>query len=56
MKKLNARIIKSLTELKLRGDVELTPEQEEMFQRAIDPNKEYLHQVEKLFLKKKTNK
>lgn len=49
MNKKDCAIEKVLAELGLRDEPELTPEQEEMLQRALDPEKEYLHQVKKLF-------
>lgn len=44
----DAKIIKALTELGLR-DQELTPEQEEIFQRAKNPEAFFLDDVKKLF-------
>ena len=47
--KKDAAVIKALTQAGLRDEPELSPEQEELLQRALDPEKQFLHDVEKLF-------
>jgi len=42
-------VIKALTELGLRKEVPLTPEQERMLQLALDPNEQYLEDLLKIF-------
>ena len=51
MRKMDAKIIKVLADLNLNSGEEkpLTPEQEDMLARALDPEKEFLHSVEKIF-------
>jgi len=45
----NAKVTKALSDMGLRKEVPLTPEQEEMFKRATNSEEAYLHQVEQLF-------
>lgn len=45
----DAAVIKTLAELGFRKDEPLTPEQELLFKRAIDPEEEFLHQVQQIF-------
>lgn len=45
----DAAIIKTLAELGLRQEQPLTPEQEQLLKRALDPHEEYLAQVQQLF-------
>lgn len=52
MNKKDAEIIKVLSELGLRKDPELTPEQEQDLKRAINPENTFLDDVEKLFKEK----
>ena len=49
-------IIKILSDMGMAEEPELSPEQEEILQRALDPEKEFLHSVEKLFNTKKSSK
>jgi len=49
MNKQEAKIIKGLAELGVREENPLTQEEEDMLARALDPEKEFLHSVEKLF-------
>lgn len=49
MNKHDATIIKALAELGHIEEPVLSPEQEEMLARALDPEKEFLHSVEELF-------
>ena len=44
-------IIKTLTDLELRDSPTLTPEQEEMLRLALNPEEQFLTNVEKLFKK-----
>jgi len=52
MNKQDAAVIKVLSDI---GEEEptLSPEQEEMLARALDPEKEFMHSVERLFNKDK---
>ena len=52
MNKKDCAVEKVLAELGLKDEPELSADQEEMLQRALDPEKEYLYQVEKLFSEK----
>ena len=45
----DAAAIKALTELGLRPEHELTPEEEELFTNATDPDDEYLSALERIF-------
>lgn len=47
----DSAVEKALVELGLKQPPDLTPEQEEMFQRALDPEKQYLYDIEQLFKK-----
>jgi len=49
----NAKVTKALSDMGLRKEVPLTPDQEEMFKRATNSEEAYLHQVEQLFTPKK---
>ena len=49
MKDKDAAIIKVLSDVGYTDEPELTPEQEEQFERALDPEKQFLHDVERLF-------
>ncbi len=51
MTKKDCAVEKVLAELGLRDEPELSAEQEEMLQRALDPEKEFLYQVEQLYKK-----
>jgi len=48
MNKHEAAVIKVLADLNIGDEPTLTPEQEDMLARALDPEKEFLHSVEKL--------
>lgn len=52
MNKQDAHIEKILNDLGLKEEVPLSPEQEEMLNRALDPEVEFAHAVERLFKKK----
>jgi len=45
----DSAVIKVLSDIKLRDEPELTPDQEEMLRRALDPDLQFLDDVEKLF-------
>lgn len=49
MNKHDAAVIKALADAGVIEEPELSPEQEEMLARALDPEKEFLHKVENLF-------
>lgn len=49
MEKKDAAVIKALTQTGTRTEEPLTPEQEEMLRRALDPEEQYLYDVERLF-------
>jgi len=49
MKDKDAAIIKVLSDIGYTDEPELTPEQEEQLERALDPEKQFLHDVERLF-------
>lgn len=49
MKKKDAAVIKVLSDIGMTDEPELTPEQENQFARALDPEKQFLYDVEKLF-------
>ena len=49
MKEKDAAIIKVLSDIGYSDEPELTTGQEEQFERALDPEKQFLHDVEKLF-------
>lgn len=51
MSKKDAAIIKALAELGFQQEPELTPEQEEQLELALDPKLQYLKDVEDLFSK-----
>jgi hypothetical protein len=47
----DAKVIKALTDAGLRKEVPLTPEQEELFKQAIDPEEAFLASVKRIFNK-----
>ena len=49
MNKKDASVIKVLADLNLSDKTELTPEQEELLKLAMDPDEQFLHDVETLF-------
>lgn len=49
MNEKDAIVIKTLAELGLHKEVPLTSQQQKLFNRAIDPEEEFLAQVEELF-------
>ena len=49
MNEKDAAVIKALAELGLHKEVPLTPEQENLLKRALDPEEEFLSQVEQIF-------
>lgn len=51
--KNDAEVIKILTHIGVLDEPTLSPEEEEMIARALDPEREFLHSVEKLFKKNK---
>lgn len=52
MEQKDAQIIKILSELGLRQDTSLSEEEKDMLNVALDPEKQYLEDVERLFTKK----
>jgi len=53
MNKQDAAVIKILSDIGLEEEPTLSPEQEEMLTRALDPEKQFIHSVEQLFNKNK---
>jgi hypothetical protein len=49
MNKKDAAVTKILADLKLVDDTQLSPEQERVLQNALDPELQYLQDVEDLF-------
>lgn len=49
MESKDATIIKVLSDLDLRSEPELSPEQEQMLKRALTPDASFLDAVEQLF-------
>ncbi len=49
MNSRDAAVIKALTELGLRKEVPLTPEQEQLLKSALDPHEQYLDDIVKIF-------
>lgn len=49
MDKKQAAVIKILNDIGLAEEPVLSPEQEELLTRALDPEEEFLHSVKKLF-------
>lgn len=49
MNEKDAAVIKALAELGLRKEEPLSPEQETLLKRAVDPEEEFLHQVQQIF-------
>ncbi len=56
MNKHDAAVIKVLSDIGSSKEPTLSPEQENMLQRALDPEKEFLYSVEKLFNLNKSKK
>lgn len=44
--KRSVKLLKTLTDLGLRKEIPLTPEQESLFNQAVDPHEQYLSQLE----------
>jgi hypothetical protein len=53
MNKKDAAITKVLSDIGIEEEPVLSPEEEEMLARALDPEKEFQHAVEQLFNKNK---
>jgi len=51
MNEKDAQVIKILADLKIGDQPELSDEQEEMLRLALDPEAQYLANIEKLFTK-----
>lgn len=49
MNEKEAAVIKALAELGLHKEPTLTPDQENMLKRALDPEEEFFHQVKQIF-------
>ncbi len=49
MNEKDATVIKALSELGIRKEAPLTPEQERLLQLALDPNEQYLEDLLKIF-------
>lgn len=49
MNKKDAAVEKVLADIGFREEPDLTPEQEEILQRALDPEEQFLYDVEQLF-------
>lgn len=49
MKEKDAAVIKVLADIGMTDEPELSPEQEEQLKRALDPDEQFLYDVEKLF-------
>ncbi len=49
MNEKDAEVYKALVELGLYKEIPLTPDQEMLFKRAVDPEEEFLHQVQQIF-------
>lgn len=49
MNEKDVAVIKSLAELGLYKEIPLTSDQELLFKRSIDPEEEFLHQVQQIF-------
>ena len=49
MDKKDSAVIKALAELGLRKEKELSPEEEEALKRALDPEEQFLDDVQRLF-------
>ena len=47
----DADVLQILQQMGLRQEKELTPQEEDMLQRALDPEKQYLYDIERLFTK-----
>jgi len=56
MNKHEAAVIKVLADLNISDEPKLTQDQEDILARALDPEKEFLHSVEKLFNKDPSKK
>lgn len=53
MNKQDAAVIKVLSDISIEKEQILSPEQEEMLSRALDPEKDFLASIEDLFNKDK---
>lgn len=49
MNEKDAAILKALSELGLRDEPTLTPDQEKLLQQALDPHEQYLEDILKIF-------
>lgn len=49
MGKKDAVVIKVLADVGLSKDTQLSPEQEEILRRAIDPEEQFMYDIEQLF-------
>lgn len=52
MSEKDAAVIKALELANLRDERELTPDEEDILKRALDPDEQFFHDVEKLFTPK----
>jgi len=52
MNKQDVAVIKILSDIGVEKEPTLSPEQENMLKRALDPEKDYLDSIEDLFNKK----
>jgi len=53
MKTKDAAAIKVLSDIGYTDEPDLTPEQEEQFERALDPEKQFLYDIEHVFNQQK---
>jgi hypothetical protein len=51
MNSKDSAVLKALAELGLKKEPQLTPDQEELLKQALDPEEQFLADVEKLFTK-----
>lgn len=49
MNEKDAAVIKALSELGLRKEIPLSPEQEQLLRQALDPHEQYLADIQKIF-------
>lgn len=49
MNEKDAAVLKALSELGLRDEPALTPDQEKLLQQALDPHEQYLEDILKIF-------
>ena len=49
MENKDAHVQKILAELGLKQEPKLTPEQEELLRRALDPEEQFLHDIKRIF-------